>query len=110
MPGMQPSMMAMPGMQSPIIGQGGVSAPGSWTQNQPPTEQPLTQMEPELSEGMPGDDSNKDVEETPEQSFVEEPWFAKLPPELRRAIRNNSRRRAPRGYEERLKRYFQSVD
>ena len=107
---MEPSMMAKPGMQSPIIGRGGVSAPGSWVQNQPPTEQPLTQMEPELPDGIPGADSSKDVGEMAEQSFVEEPWFAKLPPELRKAIRNNSRRRAPRGYEERLKRYFQSVD
>jgi len=110
MPGMQPSMMAMPGLQSPMIGGGGVSAPGSWIQNQPSPEQALMQMEPQLSEGIPGADSDKDVDEMPEQSFVEEPWFAKLPPDLRKSIRNNSRRRAPRGYEERLKKYFQSVD
>jgi hypothetical protein len=40
----------------------------------------------------------------------EAPWFARLPPELRQAIRANSQRRAPRGYEERLKRYFQSLE
>jgi len=39
-----------------------------------------------------------------------EPWFARLPPELRRAIRSGATRRPPRGYEERLRRYFESVD
>ena len=39
-----------------------------------------------------------------------QPWFAKLPPELRKAIRAKSRRRPPRGYEERLRRYFENID
>jgi len=38
------------------------------------------------------------------------PWFARLPPELRRAIRARAAGRAPRGYEERLRRYFESID
>ena len=37
-------------------------------------------------------------------------WFAKLPPELRNAIRSNAKGLAPRGYEERLRRYFQNVE
>ena len=45
-----------------------------------------------------------------DRRFLESPWFAKLPPELRNAIRNNAQRRPPRGYEERLKRYFESMD
>ncbi|MCL6646018.1 MAG: hypothetical protein K6U88_13815, partial [Dehalococcoidia bacterium] len=36
-------------------------------------------------------------------------WMARLPPELRSAIQARSRRLAPRGYEERLKRYFENV-
>jgi hypothetical protein len=40
----------------------------------------------------------------------DEPWFAKLPPEVRAAIRANSERRPPRGYEERLQRYFKNLD
>jgi hypothetical protein len=35
--------------------------------------------------------------------------MARLPPELRSAIQARSRRLAPRGYEERLKRYFENV-
>lgn len=38
-----------------------------------------------------------------------EVWMARLPPELRSAIQARSRRLAPRGYEERLKRYFENV-
>jgi hypothetical protein len=39
-----------------------------------------------------------------------EPWFAKLPPDLQRAIQAKARSRAPKGYEERLRRYFENVD
>jgi hypothetical protein len=39
-----------------------------------------------------------------------EPWFARLPPELRSVIQAKTRGKAPRGYEERLRRYFESVD
>lgn len=44
------------------------------------------------------------------RSYVDTPWFARLPPELREAIRMRGRRQPPRGYEDRLRRYFQSVD
>jgi hypothetical protein len=43
-------------------------------------------------------------------SVASEPWFAKLPPSLQTAIQARARARAPRGYEERLRRYFQSDD
>jgi hypothetical protein len=45
-----------------------------------------------------------------EQQWDEEPWFSKLPPSLREAIRASARREPPRGYEERLRRYFESTD
>ncbi len=44
------------------------------------------------------------------RQFQDQPWFAKLPPELRRSIRAGAQQKPPRAYEERLKRYFQSVD
>lgn len=39
-----------------------------------------------------------------------EPWFSKLPPQIRSAIQAKARGQAPRGYAERLRRYFESVD
>uniref|UniRef100_A0A7C4QGN0 Uncharacterized protein n=1 Tax=Schlesneria paludicola TaxID=360056 RepID=A0A7C4QGN0_9PLAN len=44
------------------------------------------------------------------RKLQDEPWFAKLPPELRRAIGAGAQQKPPRAYEERLRRYFQSVD
>jgi hypothetical protein len=45
-----------------------------------------------------------------EKRLERSPWFAKLPPQLREALRSRPRREAPRGYRERLRRYFQSID
>ncbi len=44
------------------------------------------------------------------RDFSSEPWFAKLPVEVRDAIRAQARRPAPRGYEERLRRYFEGLE
>lgn len=40
----------------------------------------------------------------------DEPWLLRLPPELRQAIRARAQRPAPRSYEDRLQRYFESLD
>jgi hypothetical protein len=45
-----------------------------------------------------------------EHRMSDDPWFARLPPEVRSAIRANAQRPAPRGYEDRLQRYFQNVE
>lgn len=44
------------------------------------------------------------------RSLTGETWFARLPAELQAAIRAQTRRPAPRGYEERLGEYFRSTD
>ena len=44
------------------------------------------------------------------RSLVGQAWFTRLPPELQSVIRARTRRRAPRGYEERLREYFRSTD
>ncbi len=44
------------------------------------------------------------------RQLKEEAWFAKLPPELRKSIRAGVGQKPPRAYEERLKKYFESVD
>jgi hypothetical protein len=57
------------------------------------------------------DSGTRSAETHPGQrTFREEPWVAKLPPELRQAIRAQSQRRPPRAYEERLRRYFENID
>lgn len=55
-------------------------------------------------------DGSKEDSAAKARAFEKEPWFAKLPPALQQAIQAKSRQRAPRGYEERLRRYFENVD
>ena len=45
-----------------------------------------------------------------EKAFERDAWFTKLPPEVRNAIRAGSQRRAPRGYEEKMDRYFKNLE
>jgi hypothetical protein len=42
--------------------------------------------------------------------FREQPWMAKLPPSVREAITGRSRRPPPKEYEDRLRRYFESLE
>jgi hypothetical protein len=89
---------------------GGSSSGTAGGQNQDTPDAPL-----ELQQGpQPGSDgrtaSDKHDATLKGRNFEREPWFAKLPPELRKAIQAKPRREAPRGYEERLKRYFENVE
>ena len=44
------------------------------------------------------------------EGVVREAWFAYLPPVVQQAMRAATRSRPPSGYEDRLKRYFESID
>jgi hypothetical protein len=48
-----------------------------------------------------------DSQATGRRDAAAEPWFARLPPEVRAAIRARSNRPPPRSYEDRLKKYFE---
>ena len=37
-------------------------------------------------------------------------WFTSLPPGVRKAMKSREKRELPRGYEERLRKYFESLD
>jgi hypothetical protein len=98
----------LPGPTSPLAAAGGVSTDGEAADNQPVPDGPL-EMQPDALGDSRTADSDTDAE-TKLRMFEEEPWFAKLPPTLRKAIQARVRRRPPRGYEEWLRRYFESID
>jgi hypothetical protein len=101
---MQPTM----GATSASATVGGVSKGGSTPNNQKTPDGEL-ELKPAAQGDSRGDAVNQDSDATAAK-FEKEPWFAKLPPNLRKAIEAKARREAPRGYEERLRRYFESTD
>ena len=94
---------------SPLAMGGGAAQQGQFVENAPPQPGPLQEAgePPEGVDGTP--DSSQDAE-TRQRRLLEEPWVMQLPPEVRAAIRAGSQRRPPRGYEERLERYFKNID
>jgi len=79
-------------------GAGGGPADGQPGQSQTPAD--MAAQTPDSAADDPG--------ELLDRQLQQDPWFARLPPEVRAAIRSNARRPFPRGYEERLKQYFRS--
>ena len=82
---------------------------GAEQQNAKSTDAPASQNPAEKSDSRTADGQGAGAVGG-DLKFDKEPWFAKLPPELRNAIQAKSRGKAPRGYEERLKRYFENID
>jgi hypothetical protein len=76
------------------------------------TEADRTQPQAKASRRTVADGQREDNSREPiaQRAFANSPWFARLPAELREAIRMQGRRKAPRGYEQRLRRYFESAD
>jgi hypothetical protein len=94
---------------SPNLSQGGMARQGARVLN-PPEAAAALQASSRIPQGdsRTGEAPNKDPAAARKSS--EEPWIMDLPPGLRSAIRANSQRRPPRGYEERLERYFKNID
>ncbi len=105
---------AMPSQPSdeslPRPADGGSARKGELARNPPPSARPLQTPEPVPNRDNRGTLTPNADAEAARQRETEEPWFAQLPPEIRAAIRANSQRRPPRGYEERLQRYFKNLD
>src|SRR5690606_7993893 len=95
----------MPGSPSSTANAGGAAVAGGPTQNQETPDGPL-QLEPAAQADSRAADSQEDSN-TAARRFAEDPWFAKLPPNLRNALQSKVRRSPPRGYEELLRRYFE---
>jgi hypothetical protein len=102
--------------QKSKIGAASAAGSGGTAKSGGPSDNPDTPPgEAQVKAGPQPGDSRTDTDlahqaEADAKKFKEEPWVAKLPPELRKAMRAKSQRRAPRGYEERLQRYFENVD
>jgi hypothetical protein len=75
------------------------AAKGAPTQDGPPAD----------SDSQNPDAAGRDSDAGP-GSGRDAAWFAKLPPEVRAAIRGSASQPAPKGYEGKLRRYFESVD
>ncbi|WP_010587766.1 hypothetical protein [Schlesneria paludicola] len=72
----------------------------------------MIDQQPEGTEakGQASGESRQTDENVNTKALKEDAWFAKLPPELRNSLRAGIGQKGPRTYEERLKKYFQSVD
>ena len=92
---------------SPTTTTGGLSQDGEAQENQEAEDAPL-ELNPSTKGDIRSDQKGESVVAT--RNFQTESWFAKLPAALQKAIQAKARRRAPRGYEQRLKRYFESID
>jgi hypothetical protein len=106
-PGQMPGEKPESGDASSLAKSGGGVKSGDSPDNQKPKDSPLQmQSAPKTDSRTANKDHEADVKA---RKLKEDPWFAKLPPELRQAIQARARQRAPRGYEERLRRYFESI-
>jgi len=113
----QPGQQTQSGQQSQSAEKAGDSrqgdgGSGGGRRTEAVADGPLRQIDAvgRNADGRAGERSGDAAADAAGKSLEREPWFAKLPPEMRKAIRAKSQRRAPRGYEEKLDRYFQNID
>jgi hypothetical protein len=120
----QPAATDPPTGQSPKPGQppqnaqasqtsegGGASDVGLPTENQETKDDALNVVDTATPSKDGRSKTSKDRSRNIEKrQFRQAAWFAKLPTELRNAILAGSQRRAPRAYEDRLRRYFESIE
>ena len=105
-----PSQQPQEGATSATAQGGGASKEGQFAENEATKDESLALKDTNGPTGNSQTGSKKGDRDIQTRKLEQQPWFAKLPPELRAAIRADSQRRAPRAYEERLRRYFQAVE
>jgi hypothetical protein len=108
MPGQGQAQQPMDGAASSTASKGGAAKGGDTANNQQPPPGDLS-LDPAAEGDSRGDKAERDAD-VAGLKFAREPWFANLPQGLKDAIQAKARGKAPRGYEERLRRYFESVD
>ena len=123
-PNGQPAQPGQPSQPQPSESQEGQPQPGQPSNSSklakkdgaPTTNQKVKDGKIEKQpEGTDVADNKSAKGREPEEGVLarqlkDEPWFAKLPPELRKSIRAGAGQKPPRAYEERLRKYFESVD
>jgi hypothetical protein len=107
--GQGPAQRPAPGGSSSQAGTGGSSRGGNSQANEPGPQAAL-QLHPGPASGEGQTGTSQVDAQLRARGLASEPWFARLPPELRQAIQAKTTRRAPRGYEERMRRYFENID
>ncbi len=103
--GGQPAPSPTAGAPSSTANVGGAAKAGGPTENQESPEGKLALATAAKADSRAGD--SQDDSAAAARRFAEDPWFAKLPPNLRNAMQSKVRRSPPRGYEELLRRYFE---
>ncbi len=109
-PGSESSPMPGQQAQTSPAGSGGNTRGGEATDNVARQDGPLEagQQGADGTDNRTGD--NGQGANVASRDYAQPPWFAKLPAELREAMQIEMQRRPPRAYEERLRRYFQSIE
>ena len=98
-----------PSGQTSTSGDGGTPRGGANEENAERQQGPLQAANQREGTDNRSEDGNPSAN-VAAREYEQPPWFAKLPPELREAMQVEMQRRPPRAYEERLRRYFQSID
>jgi hypothetical protein len=102
------SQQGQASQSSSLAASGGVSTGGPETENSETAAGEL-EMQAEAQGDSRTGTGDQDAR-IRQKEIVDQPWFARLPPSLRQAIQAQARQRPPRGYEERLRRYFEGAD
>jgi hypothetical protein len=97
------------GTPSATAKKGGGTKSNKTGENKKPPPGELEKGEPEKTDNR-AKGTGEDAIVAGGQGVAGEAWFARLPPSVQAAIQAKSRGKAPRGYEERLRRYFENVD
>lgn len=90
-------------------GQGGAARAGGQTQNRPAPQAPLQPGNVAQTDSRAGVAGQLTPGDGKEPSSAP-PWLLQLPPEVRNAIRAGMSVPVPKGYEDRLRRYFQNME
>ncbi|MGB9688092.1 hypothetical protein [Thermogutta sp.] len=109
--GVQPatSQTAQTASNSSPQGQGGAARQGEQVQNQNPAQTPLKEGKVPQTDSRTGVAAQLPVT-TEGSANSAQTWLLQLPPEIREALRAGMNAPIPKGYEDRLRRYFQNAE